>query len=145
MPMNYNPDWKAEGGGRAEPGTYQFKVDDAEEKTFNSGNDGCKLTLMVGALPDRDIHVFENLMYVEQSAWRIREFLESVGCSYERPPDARDLINKTGTAKFKLGKNGYLEVETFLPASASNGPDTRTSRGGYGNPPPPTDDDMPPF
>ena len=45
-------------------------ADQAEEKTFKSGNQGCRLVLMVAAFHDRDIKVFDNLIYVESAAWK---------------------------------------------------------------------------
>ena len=121
MPMNYSPDEKVD-RPNAEPGEYVFKIDDAQETVFRSGNEGCKLTLLVGALPNRDVTVFDNLVYVGKALWKTEQLMKSIGLDFYRPPEVHELVGKMGKAKFMTGEKGYLEVEEYLPASANNAP-----------------------
>lgn len=154
MSFNYNPEDKTEGGGgKAQPGDYTFKVDQIEEVTFRTGSEGWKAQLLVGALADKDIKVFCNLVNTKAALWKMAEFLASIGLDFNNPPkggwEPTACEGKVGKATFKLGEKGYLEVEAFLPASANNGPDARKAapaRKPVSNePPPPSDDDCPPF
>lgn len=148
--MRYNPSKKAEeGGGRAQPGTYPFKVEEAQEVTFKTGAEGLSVKLLVGAFHNRDITVFARFTYGESAQWKLKQFMDAIGVDFYRPPqNAYELERHTGKAKFKLGDNGYLEVDEFIAASANNGPDSRHD---YGpppmddEPPPPMDPDQPPF
>ena len=144
----YTPNREAaESGGRAPEGEYAYQVEQADEKTFSTRNSGVALMLLV-AIGDRDVKVFENLVDTPAAQWRIKQFMESINCDYMNPPPLYQIPGKRGRAKFVVGDNGYLEVEEFLPASASNGPGrapqeppTRMPRGN--EPPPLTDDDVP--
>jgi hypothetical protein len=143
-----NPKDKTEGGGSAKPGIYPYVVDQITEKTFNSGNDGWKVELMVGAFPDRDIRVFCNLVNVPAALFMMEQFCNAHGVDFNSGEyDPRDFEGKAGRAEFKNNEKGYLEVKAFLPASANNGPDTRKSpparRPSGDEPPPLTDDDCP--
>ncbi len=146
MPLGYNPsDYDPEqgGGGKVPPGDYLFKVDEVEEVRFKTGNMGLKIKLLVGALPDKDIQCFTNIVYTEKALWKLNEFLTCIGLDFSRPPEIHQLLNKTGHATFGLNEKEYLTPEEFHPPSANNGPDTRpyTEAG----PPPHTDDDALPF
>lgn len=151
MGLGYNPNEKTEGGGRADEGEYDFVVDDAEEKTFRSQNEGLAVTLMVGAFADRDVKVFDRFVYLPQSLWKLEEFLASLGCDFNNSPDAQELIGMQGRASFVKGEKGYLEPDTYVAASANNAPSrsSRPSRAptggdtGLSEPPPLTDDDCP--
>lgn len=134
--MKYNPNDMEEGGGRATAGTYEFKIDDAVETTFRSGNDGAKVTLMVGAFATKDVKVFENFVYLPQALWRLKSLMEAVGLDFAANPDVEELINLTGKAKFRVGEKGYLEVEEFLPAKANN-LKAKAPKGEYSYGPPP--------
>lgn len=119
--MRYNPREKTEGtgGGRAEPGEYPFHIEDAVELTFKSGTEGCKLTLQVGAFQDREIKVFDNLMYLPQSLFRTENLLQALGFDFNNPPEVHHLIGKTGRAKFVIDKeSGYLKVQTYIVPKA---------------------------
>ena len=121
-PLNYNPEDKVD--TVAEAGQYRFFVGDAVETTFRSGNEGLKITLEVAAFEDRDIKVFENLVYMDKALWRLEEFLTSVGLDYSKPPELDQLHGLEGMAEFVLGdkkQDGrqYLEVAAFLAPDAS--------------------------
>lgn len=149
--MNYNPADKAEGSGpvKAKPGKYRFRVEEATEKTFNSGNEGCRLVLLVAAFSDRDVKVFDNLIYVPNSLWKTEQFLASLGFDFNHSPEVHRLVGKTGEAEFRINEKGYLEVDTYLPASANNAPGSRpavqrqTASQACDFGPPPFDDNVP--
>ena len=148
MTFKCNPKDKTEGGGLAEPGTYTYKVDQIEETTFRSGNDGWKVTLLVSAMQDRDIRVFCNLVNVPAALFMMEQFCNAHGVDFNSGEyEPRQFEGKVGKAIFEKGDKGYLQVKTFLPSSANNGPDARrpaprqSVRGD--EPPPLTDDDCP--
>ena len=145
MGLGYNPEEKEEGGGRAEEGDYDFVVDEAEEKTFRSGNSGLAVTLMVGAFADKDVKVFDRFVYLPQSLWKLEEFLAALGCDFNNSPDAHELVGMQGRASFVKGDKGYLEAETYAAASANNAPSRSAPRlsTSVNEPPPLTDDDCP--
>lgn len=165
--MDYNRDGYVPGeggGGRAPEGDYDFKVDDAVPKTFASGNRGAKITMLVGAFDNRDVKVFENLVYVDEARWKIDQFLTALGFDFMNPPELEDLIGRTGRGHFAPNDKGYLEATEFYEASAPAqrqapqrrpapqqqrrpAPTQQRPAGqGYGyGPPPMTDDDAPPF
>jgi hypothetical protein len=148
MGLGYNPEDKEEGGGRAAAGEYDFVVDDAEETTFRSGNDGLKVKLMVGAFDDRDVTVFDRFVYLPSSLWKLEEFLASIGCDFNNSPNAHEIIGMQGRASFVPGDRGYIEAETYIAASANNAPSRSRSSANYDpppglEPPPLTDDDCP--
>lgn len=153
--MNYNPSGyvRGEGGGKAVEGDYDFKVDDMQEATFDSGNSGWKVTLLVGAFDTRDVKVFENLVNVESARWKIDQFLTALGFDFMNPPDTDEVIGRTGRAHFAPDKKtGYLKAtEYFEPGKSgrpARGPAQTQRRAApaksydYG-PPPLTDDDAP--
>ena len=153
--MRFTPNKEAAesgGGGKAQPGEYPFKIDEAEEVTFKTGSEGLKLTLLVGAFETKDIKVFARLSYSEKAQWRLKQMFDSIGGDFYNPPeDARELEGLGGKAKFKCDEKGYLEVEEWLAGSANNGPDSkRTDYSKVGpkawsndEPPPHSDDDTP--
>ncbi len=124
--MNYNPEDRAEGGGgggqRAQPGTYAFCVNDANETTFRSGNQGIKIKMDVAAFEDRDVTCFDNFVYVPQALWKLEQFLTALGLDFNDPPSVDHLIGREGKAKFILGEERdgrrYLEVDEFLEPTA---------------------------
>lgn len=132
-------------GKQSKPGRYPFVVIEVEEKSFGrDGNTGLKVVMEV-AVGDRDIKVFENLIYVEQSQWRLKQFLESVGFDYDDPPDIDDLYDTQGVADFKLGKprgeneRRYLEVDHFQEqGTKATGPSEKGSAGAGSQPPLPS-------
>jgi hypothetical protein len=126
--MNYDPTTLVENDRtKAAPGTYDFYVEQAEDTTFKSDNEGITLTLQVAALPERDIKVFDRLVFVPKALWKVSQLLASLngGFDFNSPPETNRLIGKSGKAKFVAGEKGYLEVEEYLPQSANNGPDSR--------------------
>jgi hypothetical protein len=120
MALGYNPgDKSSDGPVKAQPGTYAFTIEEAQEKTFASGNRGLRVVMQVGAFADRDVKVFDNFMYLPQSLWKLGQFLAALGFDYNNPPDEDELIGCGGRAKYVVGKNGYLEAEEYLPAKAA--------------------------
>jgi hypothetical protein len=125
MPMNYRPDDKIDGGGRAEPGTYVFRVEEARETTFKTGTEGAEVTLMVGAFEDRDITVFERFAYMPKALWKLEQFMNAIGEDFAHPGEVYDLVGRTGRAEFEHNDKGYLRVKEYIPANANNGPDIK--------------------
>ena len=134
MSFDYNPSDKTENeGGRAEPGVYPFVVDQITETVFRSGNSGWKVELMVGAFPDRDIRVFDNMVNTPNALWKFEQFCQAFGFDFTSPPPGgwkpEQFIGKQGTADFEMGDRGYLQVKFYSAASANNGPDARKPAG----------------
>lgn len=117
-PLNYNPSEKSddEGGDYPplKPGKYEFKVDSAEETTFSTGNTGLKVKLLVGYDNGRDVPCFCNLVYTAKMLWKVEDFLDSLGFDFENPPDAWELVGKSGWGEFKVNEKGYFEAKGFL-------------------------------
>lgn len=122
MPLGYHTGGydRDENREKAEPGEYAFKVEDANEVRFKTGNEGLELRLLVAALPNRDITVFDRLVYVDKARWKIDKFLASIGFDFFSPPELHDLYGKQGMASFVTGEKGYLEVEEYFPKDASD-------------------------
>jgi hypothetical protein len=73
--MQYTPTTPGEGSAVPD-GEYQFEVTDAKEKVSNtSGNDMIELTLKIKDGPT----VFDYLVAVEDSFWKITNFQASIG------------------------------------------------------------------
>lgn len=121
--MQYDDSEVPKSAPRATAGVYAFTVEDATDETFRSGNDGVKLTLATEAFPDRNVRVFCNLVTVKNALWKVKQFLDSVGMPFSPPPDTNKLVGLRGSARYIVNDKGYLEVDEFLPAPASNGPD----------------------
>lgn len=119
--MDYNPEDKVESGGTAQPGKYRFKVDEAVETTFRSGNKGLKAKLLVAAFSDKDITVYCNFVYLPQSLWKLEQFMSSIGLDFsDKSLTAHDFVGLQGDAEFVAGEK-YLEAGDFIAASANNG------------------------
>lgn len=119
--MNYNPSEKVDSGGRATAGRYRFKVDEANETVFRSGSEGVKLKLLVAAFKDKDVKVFDNLVFHPNALWKVEQFMQSIGLDFnDTSIQAHDLVGLTGEAEFVVGENKYLEVAEYLPAKAGN-------------------------
>ena len=150
MGMNYNPN-DYEEMPSIEDGEYFFTVDGAEEKQFRTGSEGCALKLSVAATMDKDITVYDNLIYTSKALWKTKQFLWALGLDFDNPPEVYELVGKQGRAKFKR-EDKYLKVEEYLPALSNNGPDTRKQSsspfgGGQRHSPPSsyTQDEPPPL
>ena len=159
--MDYNPQDMDESVGPVPPGEYDFRVDDATEKQFQSHNKGCALHLSVAVSRERDIQVFDNLVYTSKSLWKTKQFLSCIGRDFNNPPDVYELIGMTGRAKFKLGDKGFLEVAAYVnkdpkgqkpskpqtnaPRQAGQQPlrPATNQQPAYDDPPPHSDDDVP--
>ena len=133
----------SKGGGKpAAPGRYPFVVVQVEEKQFTNYK-GLRVVMEV-MTKDRDIKVYENLMYAKQSQWRLKQFLESTGFDYEEIPDIEDLYEAQGVADFKLGKKQddgrqFLDVDHFLEqGTKATGPSGKSSSGAGSQPPLPS-------
>jgi hypothetical protein len=124
MAFSYNPDEKEDSGGRAEEGTYSFKVDDITEKTFKSGNDGWAVMLLAAALEDKDVTVYDNLVNVPTALWKFEAFCNALGYDFANPPAGgykpEQFVNRMGKARFVKNDRGYLAVDEYLPASAGS-------------------------
>jgi hypothetical protein len=125
-PLDFDPSTAEEGGGDyppLRPGEYEFKIEEASETVFKSGNKGLKLKLLVAYEGTRDIPCYANLVYTPNMLWKVKHLLEGVGFDFESPPDAWELVGKAGWAQFGVkagldasGKpNGkeYLDVKDF--------------------------------
>lgn len=130
-------------GKQSAPGRYPFVVVEVEEKQFRN-NKGLRVVMEV-AVGERDVKVYENLIYVEQSQWRLKQFLESTGFDYDDPPDIEDIYDAQGVADFKLGKprgendRRYLEVDHFQEqGTKATGPSGKGSSGAGSQPPLPS-------
>jgi|TARA_Y100000310_G_scaffold35168_1_gene33264 hypothetical protein len=115
MPLGYDPNMiESGGGGRVNPGTYAYRVVEAVEKTFRSGNLGLELKLDV-LVGDRAIPVYERIAYKQNVMWKMRKFAESAGFDPMRSPEVHQLVGMQGRAEFAKDSKGYLEVDEFLP------------------------------
>jgi hypothetical protein len=141
-PLNYDPSKKSDDEGGDYPplkgGKYEFKVEEADETTFKSGNSGLKVKLLVGYTNGRDVPCFCNLVYTDNMLWKVEDFMDSIGLDFENPPDAWELVGKTGWAEFKVNERGYFEVKSFAMPAASK----QANGAGVGHA---TNDDPPPF
>jgi hypothetical protein len=143
--LGYDPDNinTSKGPGKqSQPGRYPFHVVEANEKDFRNSS-GLRIVMEV-AVDGRDIKVYENLVYLKQSQWRLKEFLESTGFDYDDPPDVEDILGAEGVADFKLGPKKdndrrYLEVDHFLEqGTQATGPSGKGSAGAGSQPPLPS-------
>ncbi len=143
--LGYDPENidKEKGPGKpSQPGRYPFVVAEAAEKDFRNSS-GLRIVMEV-AVGSRDVKVYENLVYVKQSQWRLKQFLESTGFDYDDPPDVDDILDAHGVADFKLGpkkenNRQYLEVDMFLePGTKATGPSEKGSAGAGSQPPLPS-------
>ena len=119
-------------------GTYSYVVEDAVEKMSRAGNEMIELRLKVGDDDAGYGKCWEYLVFSERAAWKIDQFLASVG----RPTspgdnveiETDDLIGLEGQAEITVGKNNKgedrNEVGAFLAGSptkvaprVSNAPD----------------------
>jgi hypothetical protein len=121
MPLEYNPKDKSEETGRRErkPGRYKFKVDDITEKTFNSGNKGLNVKLLVDDGGSTDATCYCNFVYTDKALWRLEEFLDAVGLSFDPPPEIWEIDKKEGVAEFAINEKGYYEAKKFLVEGAT--------------------------
>ena len=133
--MQYKPSAAAntKGGGDYPAGEYPFRVQTAEEVRFGTGTDGAKLELQVRVSDDREVKVFANLSYVDTAQWKLKQFMESIGLDFNNPPDdIAELEGRTGRAKFKPNKKGYLEAEKYLPSADGGAPAPAADYSGVG-------------
>ena len=145
--LGYDPDNidTTKGGGKpVPPGRYAFIVLQAEEKDFSQGRSRGLRIVMEVATASRDVKVYENLIYVKNSQWRLKQFLEATGFDYDDPPDVDEIYDAQGVADFKLGrkKEGgkqYLEVDMFLEqGKEATGASEKGSAGAGSQPPLPS-------
>lgn len=118
MPLAYDTSIDpGEGGGDyppLKPGEYPFKVETAEETTFGTGSKGLKVKLLVGYTNGRDVPCYSNLVYSDKMLWKVKHLLESIGFEYANPPEAFELVGRTGLGKFIVNEKGYFEAKDFL-------------------------------
>ena len=143
MPLGYNPHAIPEkGGGRVQPGTYAYMIEEAVEKKFRSGNFGLELKLaVVGS--DRSVPVYERIAYSPKTMWKIRKFAESAGFDPKNSPDVHQLVGMQGRAEFAKDSRGYLELDEFLPKEETGAPASFPARGAPVAPAAPAGDDVP--
>jgi hypothetical protein len=113
-PLDYD-NTKEPTSNRAEAGTYPFKVDEIEERRFNSGNKGLEATI-IADVGGRDVTCrFVKFVYTDKALWKLKEFMESIGLDYHGKNEVRDFRGRMGIAEFGLNEKGYLEPRKFLP------------------------------
>lgn len=143
--LGYDPDNidTTKGPGKpSKPGRYSFIVIEAEEKQFRN-SDGLRIVMEV-ATDGRDVKVYENLVYVKSSQWRLKQFLEATGFDYDNPPDVDEILDAQGVADFKLGPKKdndrrYLECDMFLEqGTKATGASEKGSAGAGSQPPLPS-------
>lgn len=149
MPIGYKPDPSA-GDNRHDPlrpGTFDFKVDAAMEKTFSTGTPGLAVKLLV-AYDGRDVPCFVNLFY-EKATWKLKTFIDCIGLDYDNPPELYEIEGRHGRARFKVKDDGYFDVAAFLDdvdavMDPQSGAEMRNKhRADEYKPPAPVDDDVP--
>ncbi|MFA5898006.1 MAG: hypothetical protein WC829_02715 [Hyphomicrobium sp.] len=119
--MRYDPTTKQD-RPKMTPGTYSFVIDAASEFVSKNGNDGLKLELSVAAHPDRDIRVFDNLMYMPSWLFKVEHLLTGIGLDFLSPPPVEELVGKRGSAEFVIDKeSGFLKVKDYVPGDRDPG------------------------
>lgn len=151
MPLNCNFEdghKEPEGSGDwvSKPGIYTYKVDEAEEVTFKSGNQGLKLKLLVNdGAPWGDSKCFENIVYGPNSTWRLKALCRSIGVEYSEKLELWDLEGRGGRAKFKVEEyNGYQNLKVgnyIIKEGQTEAPVTAQGK----NPAPESDIELCPF
>jgi hypothetical protein len=117
--VRYNPE--DDKGGAGEGGKFPFKVDEAEEKKFGSGNEGLKVKLLVNN-GKRDVPSYENFIYRDDLLWRVRKFMASLGLDFDdKSIQPADFVGRTGRAEFVVDKEGYLKGKKWIPADGFKG------------------------
>ena len=74
------------------PGRYDFVVKNSEPCVYNSGNSGIKLSLLVNNIT----MVYDNLIFIQKSAWKIKGFMLSIGKNPKRPPENDEIVGCRG-------------------------------------------------
>ena len=118
MPMNYQPQDKVAGGGKVPPGKYEFRVMEAEEKVFKTGNEGVSVKIAVEVSESRDITNYANFAYTKGALWRLEQFMTAVGLDFAHPPAVHELIGLRGRVDLEDTGEKYLSVKEWLAPDA---------------------------
>ena len=117
------------GHGPIPEGDYDFTVRGANATVSKNGNDMIELELEVKIGSEQTITVYDWLVAVKSSLWKIHSFCEAIGRDFqtgELMPE--HCLSRQGRAHFILGspnQNGrqYLQVDRYLaPAGTANEP-----------------------
>ena len=127
----YNPDDLEEStGGAVEAGEYFFKVESCDGHESQAGNSGMKLKLTVRVEDDRDISVYDYLMFTKKALWKMRDFCNSVGIDFygQNDLEPKDYLGMVGRANFELGEENeagrrYLGVDGYIPQNEQTAPE----------------------
>ena len=103
MPTYKSSELKQAGVYYVEPGVYKMEVASAADKTSQNGNAMIKLVCKI-LMPDGSAgpEVWDHLVFTAKAAWKIDQFLASIGRATipgeDVDVDAIDLIGATGVA-----------------------------------------------
>ena len=103
MPTYKSSELKQAGLYFVEPGVYKMEVANATDKTSQNGNAMIKLVCKI-LMPDGSAgpEVWDHLVFTAKAAWKIDQFLASIGRATvpgeDVEVDAIDLIGATGVA-----------------------------------------------
>ena len=103
MPTYKSSELKQAGLYFVEPGVYRMEVANATDKTSQNGNAMIKLVCKI-LMPDGSAgpEVWDHLVFTAKAAWKIDQFLASIGQATvpgeDVEVDAIDLIGATGVA-----------------------------------------------
>ena len=103
MPTYKSSELKQAGLYFVEPGVYKMEVANATDKTSQNGNAMIKLVCKI-LMPDGSAgpEVWDHLVFTSKAAWKIDQFLASIGRATipgeDVDVDAIDLIGATGVA-----------------------------------------------
>ena len=103
MPTYKSSELKQAGLYFVEPGVYKMEVASAADKTSQNGNAMIKLVCKI-LMPDGSVgpEVWDHLVFTAKAAWKIDQFLASIGSATipgeDVDVDAIDLIGATGVA-----------------------------------------------
>lgn len=118
MQLTYNPKDLIE--TNFPEGIYNFQVMDLVQKQSKTGGMMLSLTLECCQEGGRHtVRVYDYLSYADRALWRLKEFLESIGLTFDPPPHATDIYKKYGKAelhkeKAKSDGREYLRVKHYL-------------------------------
>lgn len=121
-----------------QPGTYDFEVAEAEEKTSASGNDMIAMKVWIFPTEGGRRTVFDYLVGTEKAQFKVRHFAAAVGmiAEYERGElAALDIQGQTGKCKVVITKDKSGQypdknsIADYLPMAANAAPVRREKVG----------------
>jgi hypothetical protein len=119
-------------------GVYPFYVRNAKENTSQTGNEKIELTLQVNGT----FTVFDNLVFVENSFWKIDQFRVATGETLGTPGsnvslEADDCVQRRGEVSVDIdewpvnsGRKRNIVVEYINPATNGPAPATGSAMNG---------------